>query len=407
MRIPDREMPFTVTQEGKQLAQIMQPPAAIDLALAKQVADAVEKRKRPSHSLALNHAWKLATYNFQLFHPQATTREWDLFGYSLKRLGEIENEAADLANPLPPIGWEVENHSLAFRNLKSMDPNDSHYMYRSFFGALGIPNIFNALNDQTTQVEIASYPAYSAAVASRLLAEFIKCGIIPSLRKSQEPNDIKAYLGSKLVSLHVSLGIPPHIHHKDPRYQKTLDKPTLLSSSMALAFTSPLRMVNKSSQTLHSWKLGQGDMVDTTKTSIGVGRLELKALEVRDESVYRVMDYAQLMGAAFFASYDKRHPKLADEWKIFEKQLVALYQRFGFTSSKLHSSIETRKLFSLQVTPQTFNELGIPHPHFNPQKPDLKLKAVPFSLAVRKILDDSVLRIRPHIPKAPQAPLVA
>jgi hypothetical protein len=300
-------------------------------------------------------------------------------------------------------GWEVENNTKAFYHLRTIDPNRANYQYKAFFHALGIPNVLNLIENDVGKdmtVEIASYPAYSARVASRLLSEYIKCGIIPSLRSSSDPGDIKKYLSDKLVSFHINLGVPLDFDSSEARRQKAEPQAAVLASSLSLGFSSPLRLRNKSSSFLSTWKYGQYEMVETSKTSLAKGRLELKALEVRDTSVYRLIAHSQLLGAAFFASFGTHIPHLAAEWRRFEDSINTLYNEFNIKPQQLSQKRQLSKALNMRKSPtDVLQALDIPSSRL-PQFDSMNIQ--PF---VRILLDDAARRIRKVIYRPSKTPL--
>lgn len=401
---PDRKIPgIARTTLGQQVEKVMQPPAVLNLELAQQVARVVPELPRNSDSIALDNAYRLSIYNFALFNPKPSPQQQRQFLTSLKHLDQEETWASAPHNPLPPIGWEVENNTKAFYHLRTIDPNRANYQYKAFFHALGIPNVLNLIENDVGKdmtVEIASYPAYSARVASRLLSEYIKCGIIPSLRSSSDPGDIKKYLSDKLVSFHINLGVPLDFDSSEARRQKAEPQAAVLASSLSLGFSSPLRLRNKSSSFLSTWKYGQYEMVETSKTSLAKGRLELKALEVRDTSVYRLIAHSQLLGAAFFASFGTHIPHLAAEWRRFEDSINTLYNEFNIKPQQLSQKRQLSKALNMRKSPtDVLQALDIPSSRL-PQFDSMNIQ--PF---VRILLDDAARRIRKVIYRPSKTPL--
>jgi hypothetical protein len=141
-------------------------------------------------------------------------------------------------------------------------------------------------------------------------------------------------------------------------------------------------------------------MVETSKTSLAKGRLELKALEVRDTSVYRLIAHSQLLGAAFFASFGTHIPHLAAEWRRFEDSINTLYNEFNIKPQQLSQKRQLSKALNMRKSPtDVLQALDIPSSRL-PQFDSMNIQ--PF---VRILLDDAARRIRKVIYRPSKTPL--
>ena len=207
--------------------------------------------------------------------------------HRFNNLVAAESTARKQAGLLPTIGWEVEIPRYPYQ------ANGTYYTkYKNFSNAIGLP--INSYAD-VSGWEFAPSPSYSSEVAGFMLNQLIKGGFIASLSDSQDPEEIMKRLDVKLVSLHINLGLPLRNGGDEALYDYHL-----FNAALAIAYTSALRLKNKTF-TLHAF---QKDVTSMPGGFGGGGRFEIKDLEVRDSSVYRLMHEAQLVGAALIGSVE-------------------------------------------------------------------------------------------------------
>lgn len=245
-----------------------------------------------------------------------------------------ERVASNPSNPLPTIGFEVESPKKA--GLFYTNKN-----YGRFFDLIWLPR--NKLNPRThdeqfDRWEFSPPPSYSASVQARILCELIKGGFIPSLAHSQSPEDIVRLLDDKLVSLHVNLGVPSKI---TTSLSTDNDNVRTFLAAFALGFTSTQRLDNKTSGNMGSFK-----EVDTATAKSGKRqeRLEIKALEVRTQSTYRLMHEIQNLGAALFAYLGDKDSHLGSHWLDAREEFKLLYKSVDFHLGNLGQKIELSHL---------------------------------------------------------------
>lgn len=205
-----------------------------------------------------------------------------------------------------------------------------------------VRNKVNARDGMELTDNVSSYwefsppPSYHALTASVILAELIKGRFIPCLIGSTDPQDILEMLDEKLVSFHLNLGMFPG--YKNPRHDNDNFR---LGTTLSLAFTSPLRQIKRWQSSFASVKEDQVERTLKSPKDIElISRLEMKAFEVRDRSIYRLMREAQLIGAALFDYYneDGMYPSLdslADCWVKLDIRLDGLYHRYGIENCQL------------------------------------------------------------------------
>lgn len=267
---------------------------------------------------ALGIACKLGLYNLSTAEP-LDSKTYKIFYNRFRILANKEKSFADPANPFPTIGTEVEVPR------KRVKINDLP-AYAAFFDELGMPR--NKVNraiipwpeSHGQYWEFSPPPSFYAGTQSRIISELIHGGFIPSLLSSQKPDDIRKHLDDKLVSLHINLGIPV----ETSTFREPGDNLEAFSKMVSLAFTSPLRLQYRASGIHFSIKEGE----ETSKSkSLGlttVNRLELKALEVRTESTYRLLKEVQLLGTALFAFLYGGDFWLAKKWQECRERATSL-----------------------------------------------------------------------------------
>ncbi len=295
--------------------------------------------------LALSIAYKLALYN--LFTSTSDSRSFDLLSDRFGSLANKEKAFSDPKNPFPTIGIEIEVPK------KVVNPSDFS-SYALFFDKVGMPrNRLNATGDHAilgTHWEFSPPPSYSSETQSRIIAELIRGGFLPSLRSSQKPEDIREYLDNKLVSLHVNLEIL--------REFLTIsldDTCKTFSNMLALAFTSPERLMFRTSTAPILIKKGEQTVKSRAFRLLDVGRLELKAHEVRTGSTYRLLKEAQLLGGALFAFLYGGDPWLSQKWQEIKPKAESLIEKV-FVGQPLPLGNEIKSLVAKRLEETTLQQ---------------------------------------------------
>jgi hypothetical protein len=287
-------------------------------------------KKRVADTLAVTHSLhdipekimpvlNLHVFNDLIWNEDETYSEEDKERTLKKFRSFIEAEQeAEASLFLPTIGVEVEVPS-------KFDVNNELCRATE---ALGIPK------DADESWEFSTDFSYSAHTQSALIHELIRGGFIET-ENDGEKNGRKIR-GSGDFSMHLNLGVYPEIRdrlRKDERLQSHYEHSAdVLVNALTYAFTSPDRLnKRKTSSRVETFK----DSVPTKKkrTSYEVkdatsNRLEIRSLEVRDKTVYRLLSESQLLGEALFSNFlDERsgaNIDLSDAWERFEERASAL-----------------------------------------------------------------------------------
>lgn len=203
--------------------------------------------------------------------------------------------------------------------------NDSE-RYAEFFDAIGMPR--NKINKTPNSFwEFSPPPSYTAQVQSRILCELIKGGFIPRLINSDDPHHIHRLLDYKLVSLHVNLGVPAWLAAR--QFDAGLDNNdniTFLSAAFCLAFSSAQRLLFRTTQSIANIK--EADPTNKSPSE-KPQRIEIKALEVRNASTYRLLEEIQLITASNFAYLCGNDESLAEIWEEMRGELEKLFDTFN------------------------------------------------------------------------------
>ncbi|MBI2049678.1 hypothetical protein HYT32_02120 [Candidatus Roizmanbacteria bacterium] len=283
---------------------------------AKEMADKWLNEEGVSNFPALSVAYRLAFYNL-IASDDPNPKSFELLSNRLRHLADKEKAFSDPENPFPTTGIEIEVP-------RKVVPNSDFPPYAEFFDKIGMPR--NGTNPNSGKEvlgfcwEFSPNPSYYAGTQSRIIAELIKGGFLPSLRLSQYPRDILEYLDSSLVSLHVNLGGIVNREQMQPNYANY----DFFSKVFAFAFTSPLRLEHRKSANYLSIKEGEETLKSIALNLGSVGRLEVKALEVRTESTYRLLGEIQLLAGAFFAFLYDKDDFLSQRWQEVQKEAKPL-----------------------------------------------------------------------------------
>lgn len=308
---------------------ISKPPVFdFDKAIAVTEATANRIFSRTPNVLVMANIW---LYN----NPESS---WPSIIQRVDQLDRLETNAASTFCPLPTIGLEVESPRNPYN--RTWAPR-----FAIFFDLLGLPR--NRINKNVKVGDLYTYsgmwefstqPAYSAAVANRTLAELIKGNFIPHLQPNGDKNptaeDRRELLDSKLVSLHVNLGVPSQLtqYWLTPCNGHTsLGNPdiTTLGSAFSLAFTSPERLASRTGTNFIDVKLAE------PKPKSGMHRFEVKALEVSGVETYRLIEEIQSLAAAAFSSMQGDNSSLTEIWKDTSDRISCIYKLYGVTPEML------------------------------------------------------------------------
>lgn len=320
------------------------PSPIFDIGKAVKVKHLVDKIAVITEFKALNLALALASYNFSVVNnPSYFVLRRFILQTQLKLL-PLEQKLWDSQSPLPTIGIEVESPRKPF-NLRRLE---NYLEYSNFFDLIGMPR--NKVNGASYTAEsppgyeifweFSPPPSYSAVVQKRILFELINGRFIPSLKDSKRTEDIKEFLDEKLVSLHINLGIPDWLRQtQDTSGAERSQDIELLAASFAFGFTSASRLLHRNQSTVS----GSKSAIPTNKDqNLGGRRVEIKAFEVRDGSVYRLIEEIQLLSASAFSFLGKGDQALSQTWVSTKDDLLLIFEKFniepGVLSDKARSS---------------------------------------------------------------------
>lgn len=316
MRLKERA-PLQNFAEQKDRSLLISAPPIFDLRRARDLSRQVHEWAKRDNFRSLNSlkiALTLALYNDSL-SSEGYNKDKSILLKRLTNLVKEEIVSSDLTNPLPTIGIEIETPRKVVRKEK-------FYEYAEFFDEIGMPrNKINRITFGEDCWEFSPSPSYCASTQSRIIAELIKGRFIPSLLFSKDGNDVRELLDDRLVSLHINLGIP-----ENTKMQYLLDKGAGFPAILSLAFSSPERLRNRNSRAF--WDLKPSEETEKGKGG-DLGRLEIKAVELRTENQYRLIKEAQLLGAAFFAFLIDKQTPLGKIWSDLITEVTPVFKQFG------------------------------------------------------------------------------
>lgn len=248
-----------------------------------------------------------------------------------EKLSEKELQAEDDPH-LPTIGTEVEiPHSLPVRGnrLKLFEASRK----------LGIPK--EGTSDE--EWEFAVPYTYSAEAQNAYLHELIRGGYIET-EEVEGGKRIKAG-GRGTFSLHLNIEIPSEITQKHPasRENASMDPfhlaVTRLTFAFSSAFSSPERIKGgEYVNPLHwgnlaEWSKPKRDGEEKMGDENKIRRLEIRSLEVRDKTLYRLLHEAQTLSVALFSEFrskrDGVEDVLAGVWERFHEASDDLARHYG------------------------------------------------------------------------------
>lgn len=225
-----------------------------------------------------------------------------------------EERRTEMNSHIPTIGIEIE---IPF------EPNPAQKELFQATLQFGIPKD----RDYEGAWEFSVPYSHSAHVQAAIVRELIRGGFI------QTTSDQKQIAGEGDFALHVNLGVPENLRvsadvaHEDATSEGESrafsDSIHWLTNALTYAFSSSERLrkgkYNKSVQVVK----GANSVEGTTE------RVEIRSLEVRDKTVYRMLEEIQMLGAGLFAAY-KENPDDADHalaaiWNAFEEEVQQLF----------------------------------------------------------------------------------
>ena len=278
-------------------------------------------------------ATNIAAYNF--YNGNYPRNSFSRLWRKLETLSQKESEAHEY-QPLPIVGIEIE----AAR--KQYD-KDGTGLTIAFLEKLALPRNRVNIATNASYWEVSTPPSYSSQTQMVLINELIRGNFIPHLEisgppqedidgfRSQElPELIRKYLDQKLISLHLNIGIPQElVTHSDAKgFLATSYDLALFANLAAFAFTSPLRLVNKSSADLYMIK----EATPTSKNQIEHSRYEIKTLEFGNQDIYRLIPTLQLVSAAVFAYLNGK--PLGNIWSNSKHELTEYFDKRKFEIQK-------------------------------------------------------------------------
>ncbi len=297
-------------------------------ACARDIAHEITKQLgcNTLHHPALVEAGSLAFYNLDTRF--STPTDIQRAKNRMRRLGQAEL-AAKQTPLLPTIGIEIEIPLIGH----------NHYDYDNVFSNLGFPVNKDNQNPFVNYYEVSSSPSLSAKTQQHIINGLIRTELLPSLTTGKKPTDIRQYLSKCLISLHVNLGSPREISRNQ---METLDDanvsprlyPWMISAALGLAYTSPQRLKyrkNDDDLTLNK------EFIATEQNDPRGMKIELRALEVRDQSVYELIQAAQILGMLYFSKASPEDKELAAIAKRFTKVLKTFFTKNQISDQTMQS----------------------------------------------------------------------
>ncbi len=246
----------------------------------------------------------------------------------------IEAEEKALENPyLPTIGVEVEL------------PDRSDFMVnQSLLNATSKLGLINdpAIHQDGVSWEFANDFSYSAKTQSLIVHELIEGDYI----KTSSTKQHRYIEGLGDYSMHLNLGVPLELsenlfnglNRKEPAdvnmWNRYKYNSYLLTSCMTYAFTSADRLEKRKTSVMvgldftakKTAKKTRDEQSETINQWNFPGRIEIRSLEVRDASLYRLLNEAQLLGSAVLAEVkpeekrDEIERALVVFWSVFRNE---------------------------------------------------------------------------------------
>ncbi len=285
----------------------------------------------------------------------------------------IKDEKSAEENPyLPTIGVEIE-----VPKYFTIDEN----LFEAT-SLLGIPREGESFLDNEAW-EFAIDFSYSAKTQSLIAHELIRGGFI----ETEEEHNKKKIRGAGDFSMHINLGFPLEIADKlkgvtytttlNRELQQLKDDSDVLVNALTYAYTSPQRIENRKTNKRFTIdrpaKKGKDkkggkeekeyiEEEDEDDSMVPSGRLEIRSLEVRDATLYRLLPEAQLLASALFTSHldstlDDKQIALKAIWQDFSVKVQEAFSTY-FVSPEVIDKDEAKALFMLKETniPQQMRE---------------------------------------------------
>jgi hypothetical protein len=290
---------------------------------------------------------RLHFFNFFTKNPKATDLEVE---EELARMTVITNrevESADIRNPLPTIGIEIEipTETLTRDRVRTLSELDIPNYEESFSGLWEVnPNF-----------------SYSALAQARVIQELVNMGAI---RIDQNSKDVVSRVP---LSLHINFGISALVREDFSQHDisnKYRDEIRLVNDLFVSGFTSVERIRERKTRQSSSVRGGAAktkkDNKQTTNYYDGsLVRLELRANEFKNRNTFRMLSESQRLVAMLishikFAEGTKMsfaEACLADIWTDFEFEVKDYFKSVNLPKNevdtapkKLIEKIETTDL---------------------------------------------------------------
>ncbi len=226
---------------------------------------------------------------------------------------------------------------------------------------LGIPHSYNLAWEFSVDY------TYSSEMQCLLVKELIRGGFI----ETEEFGGQKNIAGMGDFSLHVNIGIPLNLiddFAQNERHQESFKKRAdALVNAFSYAFSSPERIVNRKTSTRFRAnevaKISKKNLNNDGQSSsdfkrretsdeLWYGRLEIRSLELRDATFYRLMPEAQLLASALFAACSPESTlaikkSLMDIWTSFEADVLAILDRYNLTLESIDMDYQRAEIAAL------------------------------------------------------------
>ncbi len=142
---------------------------------------------------------------------------------------------------------------------------------------------------------------------------------------------------------------------------------SLRTNAFSYAFNSPERIVNRKTSTrfranevakISKKNLNNDGQFSSnfkrreTSDELWYGRLEIRSLELRDATFYRLMPEAQLLASALFAACSPESTlaikkSLMDIWTSFEADVLAILDRYNLTLESIDMDYQRAEIAAL------------------------------------------------------------
>ena len=228
-------------------------------------------------------------------------------------------------------------------------------------------------------VEVSTQFSYSSQVQARVIQELLKMGLVP-LDSSEDPNqsvnadNLSGYEISddEPLSMHVNLGLG-RFNSSLERYN-WLDKALgIIASSVSIAFSSADRLsLRKTSivKRIEPARPARSEFDGELQASYLVNtprRYEIRATELRDSTVYRLLSETQSIGTAVRAvcreimgeSNYQYQNELSDRLELFVSDLEDVFSQFNVSAYSIDSKTGKEKIIDLMAKTNIKQELRL------------------------------------------------